>query len=120
MHLVWHPHLMLHIFVLLVFLSIVTWAIIIGKSVQLRREDQNSGQFVKAFNKVKSLKSFVPANRKRAPVDYDLGIMFEELMDESGIMVPDWRMDVSPEELEEIMYLECLFKDLYLNKIAMA
>ena len=44
----------------------------------------------------------------------------EELMDESGIMVPDWRMDVSPEELEEIMYLECLFKDLYLNKIAMA
>tara|TARA_Y100000034_G_scaffold113502_1_gene148593 strand:- start:1522 stop:1758 length:237 start_codon:yes stop_codon:yes gene_type:complete len=44
----------------------------------------------------------------------------EELMDESGIMVPDWRMDISPEELEEIMYLECLFKDLYLNKIAMA
>lgn len=73
----------LSIFVLLVFLSIVTWAIIIGKSVQLRREDQNSGQFVKAFNKVKSLKSFVPANRKRAPVDYDLGIMFEELMDET-------------------------------------
>ena len=73
----------LSIFVLLVFLSIVTWAIIIGKSVQLRKEDQNSGKFVKAFNKVKSLKSFVPANRKRAPVDYDLGIMFEELMDES-------------------------------------
>ena len=41
-------------------------------------------------------------------------------MDESGIMIPDWRMDISPEELEEIMYLECLFKDLYLNKIAMA
>ena len=44
----------------------------------------------------------------------------EELMDVSGLMVPDWRMDVSPEELEEIMYLECLFKDLVLNKIAMA
>ena len=44
----------------------------------------------------------------------------EELMDESGLIAPDWRADISPEELEEIMYLECLFKDLYLNKIAMA
>ena len=44
----------------------------------------------------------------------------EELMDESGLITPDWRTDVSPEELEEIMYLECLFKDLVLNKIAMA
>ncbi|MEC7888100.1 MAG: MotA/TolQ/ExbB proton channel family protein [SAR324 cluster bacterium] len=101
----------LSIFVLLVFLSIVTWAIIIGKSVQLRREDQNSGQFVKAFNKVKSLKSFVPANRKRAPVDYDLGIMFEELMDESQRFEEEfpeakWRFTADkglPEHLNEML-----------------
>ncbi|MEC9012360.1 MAG: MotA/TolQ/ExbB proton channel family protein [SAR324 cluster bacterium] len=101
----------LSIFVLLVFLSIVTWAIIIGKSVQLRREDQNSGQFVKAFNKVKSLKSFVPVNRKRAPVDYDLGIMFEELMDESQRFEEEfpeakWRFTADkglPEHLNEML-----------------
>ena len=101
----------LSIFVLLVFLSIVTWAIIIGKSVQLRKEDQNSGQFVKAFNKVKSLKSFVPANRKRAPVDYDLGIMFEELMDESQRFAEEfpeakWRFTADkglPEHLNEML-----------------
>lgn len=101
----------LSIFVLLVFLSIVTWAIIIGKSVQLRREDQNSGQFVKAFNKVKSLKSFVPANRKRAPVDYDLGIMFEELMDETQRFEEEfpeakWRFTADkglPEHLNEML-----------------
>jgi len=101
----------LSIFVLLVFLSIVTWAIIIGKSVQLRKEDQNSGKFVKAFNKVKSLKSFVPANRKRAPVDYDLGIMFEELMDESQRFEEEfpeakWRFTADkglPEHLNEML-----------------
>jgi biopolymer transport protein TolQ len=101
----------LSIFVLLVFLSIVTWAIIIGKSVQLRKEDQNSGKFVKAFNKVKSLKSFVPANRKRAPVDYDLGIMFEELMDESQRFAEEfpeakWRFTADkglPEHLNEML-----------------
>ena len=101
----------LSIFILLVFLSIVTWAIIIGKSVQLRKEDQNSGKFVKAFNKVKSLKSFVPANRKRAPVDYDLGIMFEELMDESQRFAEEfpeakWRFTADkglPEHLNEML-----------------
>ena len=67
----------LSIFILLVFLSVVTWGIIIGKIVQLRKEDQNSGKFVKAFNQVKSLKAFVSANRKRGAVDYDLGILFE-------------------------------------------
>jgi len=51
---------------------------------------------------------------------FALDHVIEELMDESGLIAPDWRADISPEELEEIMYLECLFKDLYLNKIAMA
>ena len=46
----------LSIFILLVSLSVVTWGIIIGKIVQLRKEDQNNGKFVKAFNQVKSLK----------------------------------------------------------------
>ena len=51
---------------------------------------------------------------------FALDHVIEALMDESGLIAPDWRADISPEELEEIMYLECLFKDLYLNKIAMA
>ena len=51
---------------------------------------------------------------------FALDHVIEELMDESGLIAPDWRADVSPEELEEIMYLECLFEDLVLNKIAMA
>ena len=45
----------LTIFILLVVLSVVTWGIIIGKIVQLRKEAQNSGKFVKEFNKVKIL-----------------------------------------------------------------
>ena len=67
----------LTIFILLVVLSVVTWGIIIGKIVQLRKEDQNSGKFVKEFNKVKVLKSFVSTNQKRSPVDYDLGLLYE-------------------------------------------
>ena len=70
----------LTIFILLVVLSVVTWGIIIGKIVQLRKEDQNSGKFVKEFNKAKLLKSFLYTNRKRAPVDYDLGILFDEII----------------------------------------
>jgi len=73
----------LTIFILLVVLSVVTWGIIIGKIVQLRKEDQNSGKFVKEFNKAKLLKSFSSTNHKRAPVDYDLGILFEEILNES-------------------------------------
>ena len=42
----------LSIFILLVVLSIVTWGIIIGKIVQLKKEDESSGKFVQAFNKV--------------------------------------------------------------------
>ena len=73
----------LSIFILLVVLSVVTWGIIIGKFVQLRKEDQNSGKFVKEFNKAKLLKNFLATNHKRAPVDYDLGILFEEILNES-------------------------------------
>ena len=78
------------IFLLLVVLSVVTWGIIIGKILQLRMEDQNSGKFVKAFKQSKDLKKFLPANHKRAPVDYDLGILFEEIMHEAGQFAVDF------------------------------
>ena len=42
--------LTLSIFIILLILSVVTWGIIIGKVIQLRREDKNSGIFVAAFN----------------------------------------------------------------------
>ena len=71
-------------------------------------------QVIDKLIEVSSTSALTP--EARAALDHAI----EELMDESGIMIPDWRMDISPEELEEIMYLECLFKDLYLNKIAMA
>jgi len=48
--------LTLSIFIMLLALSVVTWGVIIGKVIQLRREDQNSGKFVKAFNEEESLK----------------------------------------------------------------
>ena len=66
----------LSIFILLVLLSVVTWGIIIGKSIQLRKENLSSGQFVKVFNKAKNLKEFLPINNKRAEVNYDLGFLF--------------------------------------------
>jgi len=69
----------LSIFILLVVLSVVTWAIVIGKSVQLRKEDQNSGKFVKVFNKATSLKSFLSKNQKRAPVDFIWGFCLKKL-----------------------------------------
>ena len=101
----------LTIFILLVVLSVVTWGIIIGKIVQLRKEDQNSGKFVKEFNKAKLLKSFVSTNNKRAPVDYDLGILFEELMNESQQFEKEfpeetWRFTADkglPEHLNEML-----------------
>ena len=87
----------LSIFILLVVLSVVTWGIIIGKILQLRMEDQNSGKFVTAFKQSKDLKKFLPANHKRAPVDYDLGILFEEILNESqqfekGFPEATWRL----------------------------
>ena len=101
----------LSIFMMLVVLSVVTWGIIIGKIVQLRKEDQNSGKFVKEFNKAKLLKSFLSTNRKRAPVDYDLGILFEEILNESQQFEKEfpeatWRFTADkglPEHLNEML-----------------
>ena len=101
----------LSIFILLVVLSVVTWGIIIGKFVQLRKEDQNSGKFVKEFNKAKLLKSFLSTNHKRAPVDYDLGILFEEIINESQQFAKEfpgatWRFTADkglPEHLNEML-----------------
>ena len=101
----------LSIFILLVVLSVVTWGIIIGKIVQLKKEDENSGKFVQAFNKVTSLKDFRSVNQKRAPVDYDLGIVYEELMNESQKFADEfpnakWMFTVDkglPEHLNEML-----------------
>ena len=103
--------LTLSIFIILLALSVVTWGIIIGKVIQLRREDQNSGKFVKAFNEDKSLKNFLAANRERGPVDYDLGIVFEEVMHESDKFITEfpeatWRFSADkglPEHLDEML-----------------
>ena len=101
----------LSIFILLVLLSVVTWGIIIGKSIQLRKENLSSGQFVKVFNKAKNLKEFLPINNKRAEVNYDLGILFEELMNECQHFTerfPEakWKFTVDkglPEHLNEML-----------------
>ena len=103
--------LTLSIFVILLALSVVTWGIIIGKVIQLRREDQNSGKFVKAFNEEESLKNFLAANRERGPVDYDLGIVFEELMHESDKFISEfpeatWKFSADkglPSHLDEML-----------------
>ena len=101
----------LSIFILLVLLSVVTWGIIIGKSIQLRKENLSSGQFVKVFNKAKNLKEFLPINNKRAEVNYDLGILFEELMNECQYFTerfPEakWKFTVDnglPHHLDEML-----------------
>ena len=103
--------LTLSIFIILLALSVVTWGIIIGKVIQLRREDQNSGKFVKAFNEEESLSKFVVANRERGPVDYDLGIVFEELMHESDKFISEfpeatWKFSADkglPSHLDEML-----------------
>ena len=103
--------LTLSIFIILLALSVLTWGIIIGKVIQLRREDQNSGKFVKAFNEEESLSKFVVANRERGPVDYDLGIVFEEVMHESDKFITEfpeatWRFSADkglPEHLDEML-----------------
>ena len=103
--------LTLSIFIILLILSVVTWGIIIGKVIQLRREDQNSGKFVRAFNEEESLSKFVVANRERGPVDYDLGIVFEELMHESDKFISEfpeatWRFSADkglPSHLDEML-----------------
>ena len=103
--------LTLSIFIMLLALSVVTWGVIIGKVIQLRREDQNSGKFVTLFNQEKSLKKFIAANRERGDVDYDLGIVFEEVMHESDKFITEfpeatWRFSADkglPEHLDEML-----------------
>ena len=103
--------LTLSIFIMLLALSVVTWGVIIGKVIQLRREDQNSGKFVTLFNQEKSLKKFFAANRERGDVDYDLGIVFEEVMHESDKFITEfpeatWRFSADkglPEHLDEML-----------------
>ncbi len=103
--------LTLSIFIMLLALSVVTWGVIIGKVIQLRREDQNSGKFVTLFNQEKSLKKFLTANRERGPVDYDLGIVFEEVMHEADKFITEfpeatWRFSADkglPEHLDEML-----------------
>ena len=103
--------LTLSIFIMLLALSVVTWGVIIGKVIQLRREDQNSGKFVTLFNQEKSLKKFLAPNRERGPVDYDLGIVFEEVMHESDKFITEfpeatWRFSADkglPEHLDEML-----------------
>ncbi len=103
--------LTLSIFIMLLALSVVTWGVIIGKVIQLRREDRNSGKFVTLFNQEKSLKKFLAANRERGDVDYDLGIVFEEVMHESDKFITEfpeatWRFSADkglPEHLDEML-----------------
>ena len=103
--------LTLSIFIMLLALSVVTWGVIIGKVIQLRREDKNSGKFVTLFNQEKSLKKFFAANRERGDVDYDLGIVFEEVMHESDKFITEfpeatWRFSADkglPEHLDEML-----------------
>ena len=103
--------LTLSIFIMLLALSVVTWGVIIGKVIQLRREDRNSGKFVTIFNQEKSLRKFLAANRKRGDVDYDLGIVFEEVMHESDKFIYEfpeatWRFSADkglPEHLDEML-----------------
>ena len=54
--------LTLSIFSMLAILSVSTWAIIIGKYLQLKREDKKNGAFVRAFNQAESLEEFVEEN----------------------------------------------------------
>jgi len=72
--------LTLTIFSILAILSVATWGIIIGKYLQLKREDKKNGAFVRAFNQAESLEEFVEENKNRGPVDYDLGIVYDEVM----------------------------------------
>ncbi len=103
--------LTLSIFIILLALSVVTWGVIIGKVIQLRREDRNSGKFVTLFNQEKSLKKFIASNRERGDVDYDLGIVFEEVMHESDKFITEfpeatWRFSADkglPEHLDEML-----------------
>ena len=67
--------LTLSIFIMLLALSVVTWGIIIGKVIQLRREDLNSGKFVDFFNKSTKLRGIVSENQ----AFYDFRRFFQEM-----------------------------------------
>ena len=70
----------LSIFILLLILSVCTWGIIISKILQLKREDKKNAAFVKAFNSAEDILEFCDVNKRRGRVDYDLGIVFEEVV----------------------------------------
>ena len=70
----------LSIFILLLILSVCTWGIIISKILQLKREDKKNAAFVKAFNSAEDILEFCEVNKRRGMVDYDLGIVFEEVV----------------------------------------
>ena len=70
----------LSIFILLLILSVCTWGIIISKILQLKREDKKNAAFVKAFNSAEDILEFCDVNKRRGMVDYDLGIVFEEVV----------------------------------------
>ena len=70
----------LSIFILLLILSVCTWGIIISKILQLKREDKKNAAFVKAFNAAEDILEFCDVNKRRGMVDYDLGIVFEEVV----------------------------------------
>jgi len=70
----------LSVFLLLLVLSVVTWGLIIAKTLQLRNEDAKDKDFVMEFNKAENLHDFSMQQRDRGPIDYDLGIVFDETM----------------------------------------
>ena len=70
----------LSIFCLLLILSVCTWGIIISKILQLKMEDKKNAAFVKSFNSAEDLIEFSEINKRRGMVDYDLGIVFEEVV----------------------------------------
>ena len=72
--------LTLTIFCILLILSITTWGIIIAKILQLKREDRKNAAFVRAFNAAENMEAFVEINKNRGTVDYDLGIVYDEVM----------------------------------------
>ena len=70
----------LSVFLLLLVLSVVTWGLIVAKVLQLRNENMKDKGFVGEFNQAEDLHDFSKNQRERGPIDYDLGILFDETM----------------------------------------
>jgi len=70
----------LSVFLLLLVLSVVTWGLIVAKVLQLRNEDTKDKGFVVQFNQAEDLHTFSEMQREHGPIDYDLGIVFDETM----------------------------------------